>query len=96
MNSINKPLPGRRSFLFRTSHPLSVGGDLAVCFLSALLIAIISLTALIYNVVDGAFGYIAYEYKKAPTEFTSTPVDRIDKGRTARHSQRESFQGRIQ
>ena len=35
-------------------------------FLSALLIAIISLMALIYNVVDGAFGYIAYEYKNDP------------------------------
>jgi phosphate transport system permease protein len=48
-------------------------------FLSALLIAIISLTALLYNVVDGAFGYIAYEYKKAPTEFTSTPVAELTK-----------------
>jgi phosphate transport system permease protein len=43
-------------------------------FLSALLIAIISLMALIYNVVDGAFGYIAYEYKNDPSEFTSTPL----------------------
>ncbi len=43
-------------------------------FLSALLIAIISLTALIYNVVDGAFGYVAFEYKNDPAEFTSTPV----------------------
>ncbi len=48
-------------------------------FLSALLIAIISLTALIYNVVDGAFGFIAYEYKKAPTEFTATPVAELTK-----------------
>ncbi len=46
-------------------------------FLSALLIAIISLTALIYNVVDGAFGYIAYDYKNAPLEFTSTPVSEL-------------------
>ncbi len=43
-------------------------------FLSALLIAIISLTALIYNVVDGAFGYVAFEYKNDPAEFTSTPM----------------------
>lgn len=46
-------------------------------FLSALLIAIITLTALIYNVTDGAFGYIAYEYKKNPTEFTSTPINEL-------------------
>jgi len=43
-------------------------------FLSALLIAIISLMALIYNVVDGAFGYVAFEYKNDPAEFTSTPL----------------------
>lgn len=50
-----------------------------IVFLSALLIAIVSLTALIYNIVDGAFGYIAYEYKKAPAEFTSTPVAELTK-----------------
>jgi phosphate transport system permease protein len=43
-------------------------------FLSALLIAIISLMALIYNVLDGAFGYVAFEYKKDPATFTSTPM----------------------
>ncbi len=46
-------------------------------FLSALLIAIISLTALIYNVVDGAFGYVAFEYKNDPAEFTSKPVEEL-------------------
>ena len=46
-------------------------------FLSALLIAIISLMALIYNVVDGAFGYVAFEYKKDPATFTSTPLAEI-------------------
>lgn len=48
-------------------------------FLSALLIAIISLTALLYNVVDGAFGFVAYEYKKDPATFTSTPISELTK-----------------
>jgi len=48
-------------------------------FLSALLIAIISLTALIYDVVDGAFGYVAYDYKKDPATFTSTPLEDLTK-----------------
>lgn len=48
-------------------------------FLGSLLIAIIALTALIYNVIDGAFGYIAYEYKNAPAGFTSTPVAELTK-----------------
>ncbi|NWG08077.1 MAG: phosphate ABC transporter permease PstA [Chloroflexi bacterium] len=48
-------------------------------FLSALLIAIISLTALLYNVVDGAFGYVAYDYKKDPATFTSIPVNELTK-----------------
>jgi phosphate transport system permease protein len=46
-------------------------------FFSALLIAIISLTALLYNVFDSAFGYVAYEFKKAPSTFTSTPVSEL-------------------
>ncbi|HNM37501.1 MAG TPA: phosphate ABC transporter permease PstA [Anaerolineales bacterium] len=50
-----------------------------VIFLGSLFIAIVALTALLYNVVDGAFGYIAYEYKNDPSEFTSTPVAELDK-----------------
>jgi phosphate transport system permease protein len=46
-------------------------------FLSALLIAIISLSALLYNVIDGGFGYVAYDYKNPPTEFTSIPVSEL-------------------
>lgn len=48
-------------------------------FLSALLIAIISLTALLYTVVDGAFGYMVYEYKKDPTTFTAKPINELTK-----------------
>ncbi len=48
-------------------------------FLSALLIAIVCLTALIFNVIDGAFGYIAYEYKNDPSQFTSTPINELTK-----------------
>ncbi len=48
-------------------------------FFSALAIAILSLVALLYNVVDGAFGYVAYEYKKDPAEFTTKPLDDLTK-----------------
>ena len=47
-------------------------------FLSALVIAIISLAALLYNVMDGAFGYVAYEYKNDPAEFTPKPLDDLN------------------
>ncbi len=50
-----------------------------VVFLSSLLIAILSLTALLYNVVDGAFGYVAFEYKNDPVEFTSAPINELTK-----------------
>lgn len=50
-----------------------------VIFLGSLFIAIVALTALLYNVIDGAFGYIAYEYKNDPSEFTSTPVAELTK-----------------
>jgi phosphate transport system permease protein len=48
-------------------------------FFSALLIAMISLVALLYNVVDGAFGYVAFEYKKDPTTLTTKPLDDLNK-----------------
>jgi phosphate transport system permease protein len=48
-------------------------------FFSALVIAILSLVALLYNVVDGAFGYVAFEYKNDPAEFTSKPLDDLSK-----------------
>lgn len=48
-------------------------------FLSALLIAVVSLSALILNVVDGAFGYVAYEFKKDPAQFTDKPLEELSK-----------------
>lgn len=48
-----------------------------ILFLSALLIAVISLTALLYNIVDGAFGYTAYEYKVDPSTITSKPLTEL-------------------
>jgi phosphate transport system permease protein len=48
-------------------------------FLSALLIAILSLSALILNVADGAFGYVAYEFKKDPALVSEKPLDDLDK-----------------
>lgn len=50
-----------------------------VLFFSALVIAMLSLAALLYNVLDGAFGYVAFEYKNDPTEFTSKPLDDLNK-----------------
>lgn len=49
-----------------------------IIFLSSLLIAIISLSALIYNIFDGAFGYIAYEYKTDPANISSKPLNDLD------------------
>ncbi len=48
-------------------------------FLSALFLAILSLIALLYNVLDGAFGYVAFEYKNDPAAFTSTPLNELTK-----------------
>lgn len=50
-----------------------------VVFLSALLLAILSLSALILDVVDGAFGYVAYEFKKDPLTISQTPIDDLQK-----------------
>ena len=50
-----------------------------VVFLSALLIAILGLSALILNVVDGAFGYVAYEFKKDPVSVSEKPLEELNK-----------------
>lgn len=46
-------------------------------FLSALIIAILSLSALIYNVVDGTNGYVAYSFKKAPAAISEKPLEQL-------------------
>ncbi len=48
-------------------------------FLLSLIIAILSLSALIYDVVDGTFGYVAYEFKKDSTLISEKPLDDLEK-----------------
>jgi phosphate transport system permease protein len=47
-------------------------------FLLSLLFAIVSLSALLLNVVDGAFGYVAYEFKKDPYTISEKPLDELN------------------
>ncbi|HRQ23028.1 MAG TPA: hypothetical protein PLF42_06315, partial [Anaerolineales bacterium] len=50
-----------------------------VIFLTSLLIAILSLSALILDVVDSAFGYVAYEFKTDPALVTDKDLDDLNK-----------------
>jgi phosphate transport system permease protein len=50
-----------------------------VLFLSALLFAILSLSALILDVVDNSIGYVAYEFKKDPATVTDKDIDDLNK-----------------
>jgi len=47
-------------------------------FLAALLVAILALSALVLNVVDGAFGYVAYEFKKDPALVSEKAIDTLN------------------
>lgn len=78
MNPYNR-FPEGKAFHSELRIRYRVGAIWQVVFLSALLIAIIVLSALLYNVIDGASGYIAYEYKNDPAEYTSTPVVELTK-----------------
>jgi phosphate transport system permease protein len=49
-----------------------------VIFLTSLLIAILSLSALILDVVDNAFGYVAYEFKTDPALVTDKGLDDLN------------------
>ena len=47
-------------------------------FLSSLLIAILTLSALLLNVIDGAFGYVAYDYKTDPATVSEKPLQELN------------------
>lgn len=78
MNKIKDQFPEGDSFrseLDARYRSATVG---QIIFLSALLIAIVSLTALVYNIIDGAFGYTAYEYKTDPSTISSKPLTELN------------------
>lgn len=77
MNGQNNNYPEGSAFYSELQKRYLTATIWQTLFLSALLIAIISLGALLYNVIDGGFGYVAYEYKNPPSEFTSTPVSEL-------------------
>jgi len=78
MNPNHDHFPEGDSFRRSLSRRYRTASIWQVLFLSALVIAIISLTALLYNVIDGAFGFVAYEYKNDPAEFTPRPLDDLN------------------
>lgn len=79
MNQNHDHFPEGESFRQSVSKRYRTASIWRWLFFSALVIAILSLVALLYNVVDGAFGYVAFEYKNDPTEFTSKPLDDLSK-----------------
>ena len=76
MNS-NNHYPSGESFRKSLNGRYRTASIWQALFFSALVIAILSLVALLYNVVDGAVGYVAYEYKHTPTEFSQKPLDTL-------------------
>ena len=79
MTTSTGPYPQDKDFRESLNRRYRSASTAQALFLSALLIAIISLTALLYNVVDGAFGFVAYEYKKDPATFTTQPLEELTK-----------------
>ncbi len=79
MNPTDNHYPEGQSFRNSLNSRYRVASIWQALFFSALLIAMLSLAALLYNVVDGAFGYVAYEYKNDPTEFSAKPLDDLNK-----------------
>jgi phosphate transport system permease protein len=78
MNQHNNHFPEGDAFRHELKGRYRSASIGQIVFLSALLIAVISLTALLYNIADGAFGYTAYEYKKDPATISSKPLDTLN------------------
>jgi phosphate transport system permease protein len=79
MNPTDNHYPTGETFRKSLNNRYRIASIWQALFFSALLIAIISLAALLYNVVDGAVGYVAFEYKNDPAEFTAKPLDDLNK-----------------
>jgi len=79
MNPKDNHYPTGESFHKSLNVRYRIASIWQAIFFSALLIAMLSLAALLYNVVDGAFGYMAFEYKNDPAEFTAKPLDDLNK-----------------
>jgi phosphate transport system permease protein len=79
MNPTHDRYPEGESFRKSLNSRYRVAFTWQALFFTALLIAMISLAALLYNVVDGALGYVAYEYKNDPSEFTTKPLADLNK-----------------
>ncbi len=79
MSQSQSHYPEGKSFRQTLGERYRVASIWQAVFFSALLIAMISLAALLYNVIDGAYGYVAYEYKKAPSTITAIPLEDLTK-----------------
>jgi len=79
MNPGKDHFPEDQSFRQYLSGRYRTASIWQALLLSALVIAVLSLFALLYNVMDGAVGYVAYEFKNDPTEITSKPLDDLNK-----------------
>jgi phosphate transport system permease protein len=75
MNPNHDHYPEGESFRRSLSGRYRTASIWQALFFSALVIAILSLAALLYNIMDGSFGYVAFEYKNDPAEFTAKPLD---------------------
>lgn len=56
-----------------------VGSLWRAIFLAATLVGILSLAALLYNVLDRAYGLVAFEYKTDPIEISERPLTELNK-----------------
>lgn len=79
MNPNHDHFPEGESYRQSLSGRYRTASIWQVLFFSALVIAILSLVALLYNVIDGTLGYVAFEYKNNPTKFTSKSLDDLNK-----------------
>jgi phosphate transport system permease protein len=84
MNTIQKELVGSvnsNEFDYRTEARHRAGKFWLNIFRLSTLIGILALFALLYNIVNDAFGYVALEYKVNPASLTSTgaPLETLEK-----------------
>lgn len=53
------------------------GNRMRAFYFSSLIVALLVLLALLYNIVDGAFGLVATDFEIAPSELSDRPLDEL-------------------
>ncbi len=86
----DSPLPKVDPFKQHLQRRQRVGRVWGRVFYLCNFVAILTLIALFFNIINNAFGYVATSYQRAPSTLSDTPLETLDKAGLAAILQKEA------